>query len=812
VLAEETAVLAEDKTRKDRGLGALIFWILRWGLVAALLGFGLILGAGGAVLVAKGGSPYYLAAGLVQFAAGVQLLRGRQSAIHIYVFYFAATWIWALWEVGLDGWALLPRINMACLLMPFLLLPVVWNNLKPDGLSERLKSLRPLYFPAGMTWVALIAAMISANAWSAAYRAIPPWAARPDAAVQPATSEWRYIGQNAMGHRFAPISLINRDNAKNMRLEWDFKAPPYSEPPPAVDDGGPAIHAAGRRDEATPLYVNGKLYICDPESVVTALDAETGALAWRHDPHIDTTGVPSRLCRGLAYFEDPHAQSCPKRIIVATLDLRLQAIDAETGARCDGFGTNGEVSLRTGYGDFKIGQVYPTSPPTIVNGVAVLGALVTDNYSTGEPSGVIRGFDAHTGKLVWAWDMGRPGQMGEPGPGERYTPGTPNAWGFFSGDEALGLVYVQTGNATPDYVSSHRDALWEKYSSAVVALDSRTGHVRWSFQTTHRDVWDYDVASQPILYDMPTAEGVVPALIQTTKGGQIYLLDRRTGEPLSKVEEKPVPQTDVPGESSAPTQPFSVDMPNVAGPQLRETDMWGISPFDQLFCRLQFHTVRYEGPYTPPSLRGGIASPGQTGGTNWGSATLDPGRNVLIVPSTRVASNNILYKRMPDMPPIRHTEQQFGTPYLVDGNAWFTPLYVPCQAPPYALLSAIDLKTRQLLWEKPLGTAEELGPRGFALHLPFVIGAPPLVGGAIATSGDLIFVAAVSDRKLRAIDLQTGRVLWSQRLPEGGQATPITYRAPRSGRQMVVIVSGSRVDLLGVHSLPMHVVAYALPN
>jgi membrane-bound PQQ-dependent dehydrogenase (glucose/quinate/shikimate family) len=626
--------------------------------------------------------------------------------------------------------------------------------------------------------------------------------------------QWQAIGQNLTGHRFSSVNDITRDNVGKLERVWVYEAPkPKKDPSLEAEFNGPMTHAPGRRDEATPLAANGKLYVCTAENVVIALDAETGKLKWMHDPHINTTGVPSRLCRGVAYFEDAKAKICPRRILTGTLDLRLLALNADTGEPCADFGQNGTVSLKTGMGDFKPGLYYPTSPPTVVNGVAVMGAMVVDNVSTGEPSGVIRGFDAHTGKLVWAWDMGRPGNENAPlKAGEIYTKGTPNAWTFFAGDEALGLVYVPTGNATPDNVGAHRKKEWEKYSSAIVALDARTGAVKWSFQTTHHDLWDYDVASQPVLYEMPTPKGTVPALIQTTKRGQIYIFDRRDGTPLLPIQEKPVPQTDVPGEWTSKTQPYSVGMPDLAGPRLRESDMWGISPFDQLLCRIQFKHVRYEGEFTPPSLKGSLQYPGLNGGSSWGSVTLDPERNLLIAPSLRMSFIVKLIKREPNMKDPKHSEPQYGTPYLTSANIFFTKLYVPCQAPPYGLISAIDLTTRKVVWEKPLGTAEELGPRGLKSHLPFTIGTAPIVGGAIATAGDVIFIGAAADNRLRAIDTLTGRVLWSDKLPVTGQATPMTYRSPKTGRQMVVIVSGGGVNLLGQGDHVMHVVSYALPK
>jgi glucose dehydrogenase len=408
--------------------------------------------------------------------------------------------------------------------------------------------------------------------------------------------------------------------------------------------------------------------------------------------------------------------------------------------------------------------------------------------------------------------MGRlPTEPGEPPPGEIYSPGTPNSWSFFSADDSLGLVYIPTGNATPDFVGSYRKSVWEKYSSSVVALDVRTGQVRWSFQLVRHDLWDYDGSAQPVLFDMPTANGPMPALIQATKQGDLFVLNRRTGEPLSPIMDKVVPQTDVPDEWTAKTQPFSVALPSLSGPPLREADMWGISPFDQLWCRLRFRRLRYEGVFTPPSLGGSIEYPGTAGGVDWGAVSVDNARHLLFVPSFRMASIVRLIPRDAVARGAAFTDLQSGTPYLVNNQFFISRLGVPCQRPPYGLLTAIDLSTKKVVWRRPLGTAEDLGPLGIASHLPFTIGAAPMVGGAIATAGDVVFIGATGDRRLRAIDSLTGRELWSDKLPQGNQATPITYRAPRSGRQIVVIVSGGYADLTRASNVPTYVVAYALP-
>jgi quinoprotein glucose dehydrogenase len=460
-----------------------------------------------------------------------------------------------------------------------------------------------------------------------------------------------------------------------------------------------------------------------------------------------------------------------------------------------------------------------TSAPQVVRGKVVFGGWVTDGQFVGEPSGAIRAFDAVTGKLAWAWDMGRPEVTSLPQAGETYTAGTPNSWAPISADEELGLVYLPTGNATPDYVGVHRRPFDDKYSSSVVALDALTGEVRWSFQTTHHDTWDYDVPSQPTLVDLPDGK---KALLQPTKRGELFLLDRRTGEPLSSVEERRVPATDVPGEHSAPTQPFSVGLPSFAGQPPDEKRMWGVTPFDQLWCRIKFREARYDGTLTPVGLeRPSVVYPGYLGGMNWGGVSVDTDRDLIIVNSTHVLNYDQLISRQEaDVLGLRPFSEshhgdvggpvaQMGTPYAASIRPFLSPLIVPCTEPPYGRLSAVDLKSRRIVWSESFGTAEDSGPLAIGSHLPFRIGVPN-IGGSVTTRSGVTFIGASQDRYLRAFETTTGRELWRQRLPAGGQATPMTYWSAPSGRQFVLIAAGGHGGLLAKEG--DYVLAFALPR
>ena len=748
----------------------------------------------GGLLVAEGGSWFYLASGAALFAASVQLFRRRRSGAWLIALTFVATWIWALAEVGLDKWALLPRVNFITIVMTLLSLP--W-------IASRLGQRKPRMPAASFAITALLVAGVVGT-----MAAMQPLVdkrevalASPDASMT-GGEDWAHIGQDVGAARFSTLTQIGPDNVSRLKQVWTYRDAKPANAPASMD----------LRDESIPIQVDGNLYFCTVDDVVIALDAEDGRLLWRHDPDVDLTGIPTALCRGVTYFDtgDPAEDTCARRILLATLDARLIALDAASGEPCADFGTAGEVSLKDGIGPFEPGEYFQNSPPLVLDGKAVIGGAVRDGIPPGGPSGVIRAFDARTGELAWAWDLGRPDDRGAPPERETYTRGTPNVWTLLSADPELGLVYVPTGNSTPDFVGSYRDALWEEYSSSLVALDIATGEVRWSYQMIHHDLWDYDTAAQPVLFDMPTAQGPVPAVVQATKTGHLFVFDRRTGTPLIEIEEQAFPKSDITDEWTAPTQPIPVGMPSVAGPQLTEADMWGLTPFDQMLCRINFHQFRYEGPFTPPSLEGTIFYPSMMGGVNWGSVSVDKQRGLLIVPAIRLATIISLVPRTEDSPDSDFVQPQRGTKFGMTGGPFMTMLGIPCHRPPYATLTAIDLATREVAWERPLGTAEKVGPMGIASHLPLTIGAPPIVGGPLSTASGLTFIGAVGDDRLHAIETETGRELWSEMLPVGNQSSPITYKSPRSGRQLIVFVSGAKAHMSGGKNEDLQVVAYAL--
>ena len=757
-----------------------------YALATLLTALAVLLLVGGVRLVSLGGSPYYVLAGLVQLASAVLLWRRQASGAALYAALLIGTLLWALWESGLAPWSLAARLAMPAALGLWLLLPHVRRALAVSKSSS------------AATFAALAALVcfgcIGAAFVHALWTPVSGSLVARNGSLTPATEDWPDYGNTLQGTRFSPLQQITTANVASLRLAWLYRS---GEPPSPYSS-----------TEATPIKVGDTLYTCTPTNTVVALDASTGKLRWRHETHNEETTYPIRTCRGVAYYRAPVSDvECPSRIIAATLDSRLLALDAATGQPCVHFGRNGSVSLREGMGPAEPYYQYTTSPVTIVNGHIVLGALVFDNQSIDMPSGVIRSFDPVTGELQWAWDMGAPERLGAPPAGETYTHSTPNSWTLFSADERLGLVYIPTGNASPDFWGAKRRSFDEKYASSIVALEVATGRPRWSFQTVHHDLWDYDVASQPTLIDLPSASGPRPALVQATKRGDIYVLDRRDGRPIVPVHERPVPQGASPGDWVSKTQPFSEL--SLQSPVLTEASMWGVTPLDQLYCRIKFRESRYDGMFTPPGLRYTLIMPGLTGMVDWGGISVDLDHNVLVANYMMLPWRGRLVPRAQE--PKENLASPFaqrmrGTPFAWEQTPWLGPLAVPCSEPPWGALTAIDLSARRVMWSRPLGTGRDSGPLGVPSMMPFTMGVPSM-GGTLTTRSGLIFVSGTLDNYVRAFDLSSGRELWKARLPAGGQATPMTYMA--GGRQFLVVTAGGH-SIMGTKSGD-YTMAYALP-
>jgi len=775
-------------------------WTLRiFGVVLALMG--IALGMGGLKLAQLGGSWYYLITGVALVVSGALFCLRREAGAWLFGAVFAGTVLWALWEAGLSFWPLVPRLAPVLVLAMFTLL------LLPALTQGRVRnSARAL---AGVALLALIAGGMAMFQPHGVIEAASAPAAQ--AATPPATGDanrWQFYGRTPAGTRFAPLDQITKDNVNQLQVAWTFHTGELAK--------------GGSEDQNTPMQIGDTVYVCTPRNKIFALDADTCKQRWTFDAKPADT-VWNR-CRGLGYYESPALAAagpeavCKQRIVMTTVDARLITLDAKSGAPCPGFGRQGTVDLKQGMGEIKPMYYFQTSAPTVARNLIIVGGWVFDGREVDEPSGAVRAFDADTSALAWAWDVGNPAIDKLPPPGQSYTRSTPNVWTTPAFDDKLGLVYLPTGNCPPDFFGGQRPKVCDDYGSTIVAVDLATGKERWKFTTVHHDLWDYDLPAQPALYDVPDGQGgTVPALIQVTKRGQIFMLDRRNGTPIAAVEERPVPQGAAPGERLSPTQPYSVGLPAIGAEPMTEARMWGATWFDQLACRIKFRSVRYEGEFTPPGVdRPSMNFPGFVGGMNWGSVSVDAANQRVFVSDIRVPSVFQLVpraefdefkKKYPPVSDGHGPSMQLGTPYGVYTNIWFSALGVQCVQPPFGTITAIDLKTRQVAWQVPAGTAEQLGPMGIKLGLPMPIGMPSY-GGTLATAGGLVFFSGYQDYYLRAYDAETGRELWKYALPVGSSATPMTYVSPKTGRQYVVVSTGgsayskNRSDLVMAFALP----------
>ncbi|MBF8778116.1 membrane-bound PQQ-dependent dehydrogenase, glucose/quinate/shikimate family [Pseudomonas fulva] len=786
----------------------------------------LAIGLGGVWLAWLGGSLYYTAASLVSLAAGIQLCRRRASGVWLISGLTILTLVWACWEVGYDGWAMIPRLDWLIVLCLIMLL--AWGPVRRQLGISPAAHLAASGIPAVLGVAAIMTPLILPSNVELADPALA--AARPTApfnapertpvdsnvASTHDESNWTaYAGSNHSNH-FSPAAQITPENVGRLVKAWEFHTGDLPEPGEGID----------YLNENTPLKVGDTLYVCTPTQQIIALDATSGQERWRFDPKADRKALKTAgaYCRGVAFYQAPaQTDDCPTRIVWGVTGGRMAAVDARTGQLCQSFGDGGYVDLKKHLGDFTPGYFGNTSAPIVLRDKVIIGHMVRDGQDRLAPSGVVRAFDAVTGKFAWAWDLGRPGQTGEPGPGETYTPGTPNVWAPLAADDRLGLVYLPTGNAAGDFWASTRSAMEEEYTSSLVAVDVDTGQVRWYFRTVNHDLWDFDIGPQPNLIDWPTEQGMKPAVIQATKSGQIFVLNRETGEPLMPVEHLPVPQGADGGNWTAATQPFSTGMPNTVGAPsksaelLEEADAWGISPFDQLQCRIQFRSLRYDGMFTPPVVGGTLAYPGNHGGINWGGVSVDLDKGIMVMNTNRLPYVERLVPReeidragsrsLTQGGPSKGLMPQVGLPMGAQKAPWLSSLQTPCIAPPWGYLSGVDLRTKEVIWRRPLGSGHDTGPLGIASGVSLQMGTPS-DGGPLTTSGGVTFIGAALDYVMRAFDTNSGELLWQTRLPAGPQGSPLTY--VQNGKQFVVAVVGGH-DRLDTR-IGDSVIAWTLPD
>jgi quinoprotein glucose dehydrogenase len=625
-------------------------------------------------------------------------------------------------------------------------------------------------------------------------------------AIADSTGDWPVYGHDPGGQRFSPLAIIHRGNVKSLKIAWIHRTGDAYKP------------KAGRPTafEATPLHIGDTLYLSTPLGRILALDPLTGKPRWSYDAKIDPEmGYGDFASRGVSAWKSPKGQL---RIFVATIDARLIAVDAATGKVCQDFGDNGIVNLRKGlriaprgFADYQ-----ETSPPAVIGNTVVVGSGIQDNSWTDEPSGEVRAFDASTGKLKWTWDP-IPQDPKAPGAdtwknGSAARTGAANAWSIIVADPARNLVFVPTGSASPDYYGGERigDNL---FANSIVALNADTGKRVWHFQTVHHDLWDYDVASPPVLFDMRRNGTAIPAIGVGSKTGNFFILNRETGKPIFGVEERPVPKSDVQGEVSSPTQPFPI-APRLLVPQkVGPDDIWGINQADRDWCRAEIGKLRSEGIFTPPSLRGSLLVPGNIGGMAWGGAAYDRDHDLLIIPTNRlVAVVRLIPRASFDKESKAGREiggdwefaPQNGTPYGMARHFLLSPSHLPCNRPPWGTIAAISASSGEVKWESPLGQFPGTEKIPEASQWGSIA-----LGGPIVTAGGLVFMAGTLESAIYAFDVQTGAMLWKGELPTSARSTPMTYRGS-DGKQYVVVSAGGHSAGIG-GPLGDYLVAFTLP-
>jgi membrane-bound PQQ-dependent dehydrogenase (glucose/quinate/shikimate family) len=587
-----------------------------------------------------------------------------------------------------------------------------------------------------------------------------------------AQSDWPTYGHDAAGTRFSPIRQITRSNVAQVVRAWTY----HTGEKPAVSG------ARGQRQtafETTPLVVNGVLYLTTPANRVIALDPTTGRELWTFDPQAKSKKpIQYHAHRGVSYW--PGDKNSPARILLGTLDGRLIALNAQTGAPVPSFGNEGEVNLRNGVADDFPDATYAiTSPPAIFEDLVITGAEVPESPGHG-PWGDVRGWEIRTGKLRWTFHtVPRPGEPGHDtwqGNSWEHRTGA-NVWTGFTVDTRSGTVFLAIGSPAYDFYGGDRKGA-DLYGNSVVALNARTGALLWHYQLVHHDIWDYDPPAPPALITVQRGAEKIPALVEVTKMGLVFILDRRNGIPVFPMEERPTPQTDVPGEASWPTQPVPVKPPPLSRSSMTAADITDVTPEAHRFCADVFSKVENKGRYTPYGTRMTVVFPGTLGGATWSGVSYDPTLGYIFVNTNEVGALGQMVKQAQGAETAWRRSSSLGE----YGRFWDSNLW-PCQKPPWGLLTAVNVNTGEIAWRVPLGIVDVLEARGVrktgALN----------IGGSIATAGGLVFIGATNDSRFRAFDSRTGHELWSAELDASGHATPMTYMG-RDGRQYVVIAAG----------------------
>ncbi|MDI9275679.1 membrane-bound PQQ-dependent dehydrogenase, glucose/quinate/shikimate family [Pantoea sp. EABMAA-21] len=765
-------------------------------IVLAILALALLY-MGGKLLM-LGGSAFYALMAVGLLITAILLFRNQRSALALYAVLMWITLAWIIWEVGFDKWQWIPRGDLFGVIGLWLAMPWV---VKPLYQGERR-----FHTFLGGTVIVMIVVVIGLCFYDPLPQAGTISNAREQASEQGAANDWTAYGGTTDGQRFSSLNQITKENVQNLEVAWTYH----------TGDLRQDADASEYTFEATPVKANGMLYFCTPHNEVHALDPETGAVKWKYTPNKDRSYLQQhQTCRGVSYYEQSPVAAqdsaaapaiCRKRIFNATTDAQLIALDADTGKPCADFGTNGVVDLHANMGEVRPHALMQTAAPLVAGKLVIVGGSVMDNgFNSGNPSGVIRAYDAETGRLVWNFDPSNPENTAPIAAGQNYPQDTPVAWGTLSADLKNGLVYVPFGNASPDEVGIERDANsnTEKFRDALVALDLQTGAFKWRYQSSNHDLWDRDNPSQPSLLDIDYQGQKQPVVILPTKTGNLFVLNRLTGQPVYPVNQVKVStEGGVPGEKFAATQPVS--SLNFIPDPLTEKSMWGITPFDQMSCRMDFRSLRYDGnPWTPATEAGSLIFPGNIGVFNWGSVAVDPQRQMLIAAPVRLAYKYNLIRRTPQTETQRlftkdgqpYWNENFQGDYAIHIQQLASGLGIPCIAPPWGRMVGVDLKTGKTEWLRRVGVTKNLKtsflPGRFPIGFPMGMVAH---GGPLLTAGDLVFHGATADNFFRAYDSTTGELLWQTELSAGAQATPSTFMG-KDGKQYVVIAAGGHGSL-----------------
>ena len=765
-------------------------------IVLAILAIALLY-MGGKLLM-LGGSAFYALMAVGLLITAILLFRNQRSALALYAVLMWITLAWIIWEVGFDKWQWIPRGDLFGVIGLWLAMPWV---VKPLYRGERR-----FHAFLGGTVIIMIVVVIGLCFYDPVPQQGTISNAREQNSEQGAANDWTAYGGSSDGLRFSALNQISKDNVKNLEVAWTYHTGDLRQDADATE----------YTFEATPLKANGMLYFCTPHNEVHALDPETGAVKWKFMPNKDRSYLQQhQTCRGVSYYEETPVAAqdsaanpaiCRKRIFNATTDAQLIALDADTGKPCADFGQNGVVDLHANMGEVRPHALMQTAAPLVAGRLVIVGGSVMDNgFNSGNPSGVIRAYDVQSGRLVWNFDPANPENTAPIAAGQNYPQDTPVAWGTLSADLKNGVVYVPFGNASPDEVGIERDpnSNTEKFRDALVALDLQTGAFKWRYQSSNHDLWDRDNPSQPSLVDIDYQGQKQPVVILPTKTGNLFVLNRLTGQPVYPVNQVKVStEGGVAGEKFAATQPVS--SLNFIPQPLTEKSMWGITPFDQMSCRMDFRSLRYDGnPWTPATEGGSLIFPGNIGVFNWGSVAVDPQRQMLIAAPVRLAYKYNLIKRTEQTATERlftkdgtpYWNENFHGDYAIHIQQMASGLGIPCVAPPWGRMVGVDLKTGKTEWLRRVGVTKNLKtsflPGRFPIGFPMGMVAH---GGPLLTAGDLVFHGATADNFFRAYDSTTGELLWQTELSAGAQATPSTFMG-KDGKQYVVIAAGGHGSL-----------------